>query len=185
MRCAQAYEREESVKTSRITKVLLSLADRFSVPVVPQTPQRLPTPPAYVDSQTSPSDTTFAAMSDQSSITTATTTTTSTTPLLSVSQQAPPPASTADSINYTNSMYIPYDPGNYNPVMVPGTNMMQGQQQQQQQQLAPAPQVSVSGEPMEFDLANLISEVPLWDIPSGVTWSEWDAFLQTDMNGTQ
>lgn len=201
MRCAQAYEREECVKTSRITKVLLSLADRFSVPVVPQPPQRLPTPPPYTDSQTS-QDTSFTVMSSQPSINTISTTT-------NTSNTATNISSTADSsMNVSqpaapismDSVYIPYDSGNLiDQTMTPNTDIMQGHQHQEQHpppgqfgtaaeaQAPPVsvPMIPVGGEPMEFDIANLASEVPLWDIPSGVTWSEWDAFLQTDMNSTR
>lgn len=31
---------------------------------------------------------------------------------------------------------------------------------------------------LQFDLASLTSDVPLWNAPSGVTWTDWDPFLQ-------
>jgi hypothetical protein len=39
-------------------------------------------------------------------------------------------------------------------------------QQQQQQQ---------------FDFASLSSDVPVWDVPSGISWNEWDSFLKANV----
>ncbi|KAG0164247.1 hypothetical protein DFQ30_010236 [Apophysomyces sp. BC1015] len=35
---------------------------------------------------------------------------------------------------------------------------------------------------VQFDMASLSSEIPLWDVPSGVTWSEWDSFLRGNVD---
>ncbi|GAN07925.1 nitrogen assimilation transcription factor nit-4 [Mucor ambiguus] len=39
-------------------------------------------------------------------------------------------------------------------------------------------------QPAQFDLASLSSQVPLWDVPSGVTWNEWESFLKTNVDTT-
>lgn len=31
----------------------------------------------------------------------------------------------------------------------------------------------------QFDLASLSSQIPIWDLPSGVTWNEWESFLKS------
>jgi hypothetical protein len=33
----------------------------------------------------------------------------------------------------------------------------------------------------QFDLASLSSEVPLWEVPSGATWNEWESFLKSNV----
>jgi hypothetical protein len=30
----------------------------------------------------------------------------------------------------------------------------------------------------QYDMASLTSEIPLWDLPSGVTWNDWEVFLK-------
>lgn len=30
----------------------------------------------------------------------------------------------------------------------------------------------------DFDLSSLKSDVPLWDVPSGITWNEWEGFMK-------
>ncbi|KAK4510412.1 uncharacterized protein ATC70_004842 [Mucor velutinosus] len=37
-------------------------------------------------------------------------------------------------------------------------------------------------QPAQFDLTSLSSQVPLWDVPSGVTWNEWESFLKTNVD---
>lgn len=32
----------------------------------------------------------------------------------------------------------------------------------------------------QFDLASLSSEIPLWEVPSGATWNEWESFLKSN-----
>ncbi|CEP14865.1 hypothetical protein [Parasitella parasitica] len=39
-------------------------------------------------------------------------------------------------------------------------------------------------QPTQFDLASLSSQVPLWDVPSGVTWNEWESFLKPNVDNT-
>lgn len=39
-------------------------------------------------------------------------------------------------------------------------------------------------QPAQFDLTSLSSQVPLWDVPSGVTWNEWESFLKTNVDAT-
>lgn len=39
-------------------------------------------------------------------------------------------------------------------------------------------------QPAQFDLTSLSSQVPLWDVPSGVTWNEWESFLKTNVDST-
>ena len=39
-------------------------------------------------------------------------------------------------------------------------------------------------QPAQFDLTSLSSQVPLWDVPSGVTWNEWESFLKTNVDTT-
>ncbi|KAI8643426.1 fungal-specific transcription factor domain-containing protein [Parasitella parasitica] len=39
-------------------------------------------------------------------------------------------------------------------------------------------------QPTQFDLASLSSQVPLWDVPSGVTWNEWESFLKSNVDNT-
>lgn len=31
----------------------------------------------------------------------------------------------------------------------------------------------------QFDIASLSSQIPIWDLPSGVTWNEWESFLKS------
>ncbi|KAI9494489.1 fungal-specific transcription factor domain-containing protein [Zychaea mexicana] len=49
-----------------------------------------------------------------------------------------------------------------------------------------APSSSILNQPIgsQFDLASLASDVPMWNLPSGVTWSEWDSLLN-DANAEQ
>ncbi|OAD71479.1 Zn(2)-C6 fungal-specific transcription factor [Phycomyces blakesleeanus NRRL 1555(-)] len=35
----------------------------------------------------------------------------------------------------------------------------------------------------QFDIDCLNSQVPLWDLPSGVTWDEWDSFIKSNIQG--
>ncbi|KAI7876653.1 fungal-specific transcription factor domain-containing protein [Mucor mucedo] len=37
-------------------------------------------------------------------------------------------------------------------------------------------------EATQFDLASLSSEIPLWDVPSGATWNEWESFLKSNVD---
>jgi hypothetical protein len=32
----------------------------------------------------------------------------------------------------------------------------------------------------QYDMASLTSEIPLWELPSGVTWNDWEAFLKAN-----
>jgi hypothetical protein len=33
-----------------------------------------------------------------------------------------------------------------------------------------------------IDLASLSSQIPLWDIPSGISWNDWESFMKTNAN---
>lgn len=79
----------------------------------------------------------------------------------------------------------------------PETNYSTSCQQQQQQQPQPQPQHCSNTfldiynmepisqpQPTQFDLTSLSSQVPLWDVPSGVTWNEWESFLKTNVDNT-
>lgn len=47
---------------------------------------------------------------------------------------------------------------------------------------------NIQSQATQFDLASLSSEIPLWEVPSGATWNEWESFLKSNMdnqnNGT-
>lgn len=34
----------------------------------------------------------------------------------------------------------------------------------------------------EFDVASLSSKLPVWEVPSGVTWNEWETFLKSNIS---
>ncbi|KAL0074955.1 fungal-specific transcription factor domain-containing protein [Phycomyces blakesleeanus] len=70
---------------------------------------------------------------------------------------------------------------------------LQQQQQQQQQQQHIQMQMQNQETPNyaqfpytpdpQFDIDCLNSQVPLWDLPSGVTWDEWDSFIKSNIQG--
>lgn len=181
MRCARAHEREEAVKASRVTKVLRSLADRFSVTAIP--------PPT---SRATSLNTSNSAVLNQLCITN-TITSSNTVDARRLSRPSSPPLfQEAAPANHTNSMYTHHDSGSIGLLETPGTEIMQIQQQQQQQyqqhcQEGPQhPQEHVTEMPagvetMQCDVNNIVSQFPLWDIPTGIAWSDLDALLQTDM----
>lgn len=35
--------------------------------------------------------------------------------------------------------------------------------------------------PQQFDISSLSSEIPIWELPSGVTWNEWESFLKSNV----
>ena len=49
--------------------------------------------------------------------------------------------------------------------------------QQQREQAAYDP--SQSQQP--FDITSLSSEIPIWELPSGITWHEWESFLKSNV----
>ncbi|KAG1382187.1 hypothetical protein G6F61_002491 [Rhizopus arrhizus] len=71
-----------------------------------------------------------------------------------------------------------------------GLSQVQQQQQQQQQQLLNHPlefqsDLFTSNHVnllQDFDLSSLKSDVPLWDMPSGINWNEWEGFMKHGSN---
>ncbi|KAI9485171.1 MAG: fungal-specific transcription factor domain-containing protein [Benjaminiella poitrasii] len=43
------------------------------------------------------------------------------------------------------------------------------------------PGTTAAPQEYNYDLSSLCSQVPLWDIPSGVTWNEWENFLKANI----
>ncbi|EIE91275.1 hypothetical protein RO3G_15986 [Rhizopus delemar RA 99-880] len=75
----------------------------------------------------------------------------------------------------------------YNNQTEPIQQQQHQQQQQQQQQQWDSSNVDFHSELFtinnenflqDFNLSSLKSDVPLWDVPSGVTWNEWEEFMK-------
>jgi hypothetical protein len=70
---------------------------------------------------------------------------------------------TTPEVDYCPSMNIHSDHIDMNYIEQPQQQTYYNQGQQQQQ----------------FDIASLSSELPIWELPSGVTWNEWETFLKS------
>lgn len=67
---------------------------------------------------------------------------------------------------------------NYNMQSQQATSVTDQTQQHQQFHSAPQQQQQQLQQQQEFDIASLQSDLPIWEVPSGVTWCAWEAFLK-------
>lgn len=72
------------------------------------------------------------------------------------------PSSTADNASTQNNEQPPFSDIHHDAT-------------DQQDTMSP---MSLLNNDLQFDLASLTSDMPLWNAPSGVTWTDWDPFLQ-------
>lgn len=94
-------------------------------------------------------------------------------PLPTEQQQSYPAATDASNEFPHQCNHLAFD---FNPPVV-------GQQQQQQQPLVYLETRDQTNDAYHaVDLASLCSQVPLWDVPSGISWNDWESFMKTNAN---
>lgn len=183
-RCIRLYTCEPSLYRTRTVKVLIAIASAYFV-----TPEETSYSP---DSSPSP-----VPNAHQSVIITRESLPSGSDDLLYPNHSAAALAANSPSLNSTR----PEDMFNFslnsfgffkkslndnNKVRLSQTQQQQQQQQQQDQQLLNHPlefqsDLFTSNHMnllQDFDLSSLKSDVPLWDVPSGITWNEWEGFMK-------
>ncbi|KAI9268930.1 fungal-specific transcription factor domain-containing protein [Phascolomyces articulosus] len=197
MRCAYAYRKDECMSKSRTAKVLCQLTRRFkhvennnssnSTSSTPRNDTASCTPPVgaghHLCNLTGTAEDTIMEMfyPAETGINKTANTSSSSSSSPKQQQSATEPKATAA----VNTATAPnYDNSNANGSH---TLLMEQQQQQsepQQEQDIQAAQFEQCTnsllnhtDGLQFDIASLTSDVPMWSLPSGVTWSEWDSLL--------
>ncbi|KAF1803215.1 fungal-specific transcription factor domain-containing protein [Mucor lusitanicus] len=196
LRCSKVYLGDPYLKDTRVVKVLQSLVMNFDVQMDDSSSYQSSTNSPVLHSNTSVRAAAERNDSDENDDAQHNSYRETTPTIPNPFAAAPHLGGTRPEDMFYSSLSMNFANNRFKQQQQPTDMSQQIQQQQQQDQsmnmdfekncLFENANGSDMADPLlsQFDLTSLSSQVPLWDVPSGVTWNEWESFLKTNVDST-